>query len=174
LNPEITETMPKDFQPLKPDELCRLIDAHSATLILYAKQWNADDAEDVVQETFLRMVRRAQWEGKPDNPVAWLFTAVRNEAIDRLRKAKRRQRHEQKAMAERPVWLETPPDSSLQSAELLEFIDTLPPELREVVIARTWGGLTFDEIAALTGDSRTTVHRRYGEALETLRERLSR
>jgi hypothetical protein len=55
LNPEITATMPKDFQPLKPDELCRLIDVHSATLILYAKQWNADDAEDVVQEVFLRL-----------------------------------------------------------------------------------------------------------------------
>jgi len=50
----------------------------------------------------------------------------------------------------------------------------LPMEQREIVIPRIWGGLTFDEIAALTGDSRTTVHRRYGEALETLREKLSR
>jgi RNA polymerase sigma-70 factor (ECF subfamily) len=174
LNPEIAKTMPKDFQPLKPDELCRLIDTHSATLILYAKQWNAADAEDVVQETFLRLVKRAQWEGMPVNPAAWLFTAVRNEAIDRHRKAKRRQQHEQQAMAQRPVWLETPPDSSLRSAELLEFLDTLPMEQREIVIARIWGGLTFDEIAALMDDSRTTVHRRYGEALETLRERLSR
>ena len=165
--------MPKDFQPLKPDDLCRLIDAHSATLILYAKQWNADDAEDVVQETFLRLVRRAQWEGKPENPAAWLFTAVRNEAIDRIRKAKRRQKHERQRAAERPVWLETPPDTSLRSEELLKFLDALPLEQREIVIARIWGGLTFDEIAALIGDSRTTVHRRYGEALETLRQKLS-
>ena len=166
--------MPKDFQPLKPDELCRLIDTHSATLILYARQWHPNDADDVVQEALLRLVRRAQWEGKPENPVAWLFTAVRNEAIDQHRKTKRRQRHEQLAMAERPVWLETPPDSSLQSAELLEFLDTLPPEQREVVVTRIWGGLTFDEIAALVGDSRTTVHRRYNEALTTLQERLER
>ena len=163
--------MPKDFQPLKPDELCRLIDAHSATLILYAKQWNADDAEDVVQETFLRLVRRAQWEGKPANPIAWLFTAVRNEAIDRIRKTNRRRKHERQMASERPVWIETSPDTSLRSEELLEFIDTLPLEQREIVIARIWGGLTFDEIATLTGDSRTTVHRRYGEALETLREK---
>ena len=163
--------MPNDFKPLKPDELCRLIETHGATLILYAKQWNADDAEDVVQETFLRLVRRAQWEGKPDNPVAWLFTAVRNEAIDRQRKAKRRQKHELQMASERPIWFETPPDASLRSAELLEFLDTLPMEQREIVIARIWGGLTFDEIAALTGDSRTTVHRRYGEALEILREK---
>jgi RNA polymerase sigma-70 factor (ECF subfamily) len=170
----MTDAMPKDFQPLNPDDLCRLIDAHCSTLILYAKQWNADDAEDVVQETFLRLVRRAQWEGKPANPAAWLFTAVRNEAIDRIRKAKRRKQHEQKAAGERPVWLETPPDSSLQSEELLKFLDALPMEQREIVIARIWGGLTFDEIAALTGDSRTTVYRRYGEALEVLREKLDR
>ena len=165
--------MPKKFQPLKPDELCRLIDTHSAALILYAKQWNPADAEDVVQETFLRLVRRAQWEGKPENPIAWLFTAVRNEAIDRLRKAKRRQKHEQQAMTERPIWLEIPPDTSLRSGELLDVLDTLPPEQREIVVARIWGGLTFDEVAALTGDSRTTVHRRYGEALETLRRKLT-
>jgi RNA polymerase sigma-70 factor (ECF subfamily) len=174
LNTEIAKTMPKEFQPLKPDELCRLIDTHSATLVLYAKQWNSNDAEDVVQEAFLRLVKRAQWEGKPENPAAWLFTAVRNEAIDRHRKAKRRQKHEQQAMAQRPVWLETPPDSTLRSTELLEVIDTLPAEQREIVIARIWGGLTFDEVATLTGDSRTTVHRRYWEALETLQERLSR
>jgi RNA polymerase sigma-70 factor (ECF subfamily) len=164
--------MPKDFTPLKADELCRLIDAHCSTLILYAKQWHPNEAEDVVQEAFLRMVRRATWEGMPTNPVAWLFTAVRNEAIDRHRKTKRRQRHEQQAMAERPIWFETPPDTALRSSELLELLDTLPPEQREVVIARIWGGLTFDEIAALTGDSRTTVHRRYGDALERLRERM--
>jgi len=165
--------MPKDFQPLKPDDLCRLIDTHSATLILYAKQWNANDAEDVVQETFLRLVRRAQWEGKPENPAAWLFTAVRNEAIDRIRKAKRRQKHEHQRATERPVWLETPPDTSLRAEELQKSLDALPLEQREIVIARIWGGLTFDEIAAMTGDSRTTVHRRYGEALETLRQKLS-
>ena len=95
--------MPKEFQPLKPDDLCRLIDAHSSTLVLYARQWDAADAEDVVQEAFLRLVRRATWEGKPENPVAWLFTAVRNAAIDRLRKAKRRQKHEQQAAAERSI-----------------------------------------------------------------------
>jgi RNA polymerase sigma-70 factor (ECF subfamily) len=167
--------MPKDnFTPLKPDDLCQWIDTYGATLILYAKQWNADDAEDVVQETFLRLVRRAHWEGKPENPAAYLFTAVRNEAIDRQRKAKRRKQHEQKAAAERPIWLETLPDSSLRADELLKFLDALPMEQREVVIARIWGGLTFDEIANLTGDSRTTVHRRYGEALDVLRGKLSR
>lgn len=169
--------MAKDFQPLKPDELCRLIDAHSAALTLYARQWNASDAEDVVQEVFLRLVRRAQWEGKPENPLAWMFTAVRNEAIDRIRKTQRRQRHEQQAAAEHRLWFETPPEAALQSKEqsheLLKTLDALSPEHREIVIARIWGGLTFDEIAELTGNSRTTVHRRYGEALEILRDKLS-
>jgi RNA polymerase sigma-70 factor (ECF subfamily) len=150
-----------------------LIDTHGSTLILYARQWHADDAEDAVQEAFLRLVKRAAWEGKPENPVAWLFTAVRNEAIDRHRKSKRRQQHERQAASERPVWFETPPDASLRAEELLEHLDALPPDQREVVVARIWGGLTFDEIAALVGEPRTTVYRRYGEALDFLRKKLS-
>jgi RNA polymerase sigma-70 factor (ECF subfamily) len=165
--------MPKDtFKPLKPDDLCRWIDTHGPALLLYAKQWNTNDADDIVQEAILRMVRRAHWEGTPDNPAAYLFTAVRNEAIDRQRKAKRRKMHENQAAIERPIWLETPPDSSLRASELLETLDKLPMEQREIVVARIWGGLTFDEIAAMMGDSRTTVHRRYSEALEVLREML--
>ncbi len=164
--------MPQKFQPLKPDDLCRLIDLHGATLILYARQWNADDAEDVVQEALLRLVKRSRWEGKPDHPVAWLFTAVRNESIDRFRKGKRRQEHEQRAASERPIWFETAPDAAIRSEEILGLLDTLALEQREIVVARIWGGLTFDEIATLTGDSRTTVFRRYGEALDILRRKL--
>lgn len=160
-------------QALKPDDLCRLIENHAPTLILYARQWNANDAEDIVQDAFLRLVKRVQWEGKPENPVAWLFTVTRNEAIDRTRKAKRRSQYEQQAATERSVGFEVPPDTALRSSELLESLDALTLEQREIVVARIWGGLTFDEIAALTDEPRTTIHRRYAEALKTLRKKLS-
>jgi RNA polymerase sigma-70 factor (ECF subfamily) len=48
----------------------------------------------------------------------------------------------------------------------------LDPELREVVVARTWGGLGFEQIAALVGCSTSTAHRRYLAGLAVLRERL--
>ena len=55
---------------------------HFRPLCLYALHYleDADDAEDVVQECFLSL-----WQSKPDNPKPWLYTAVRNRCIDRLR-----------------------------------------------------------------------------------------
>jgi DNA-directed RNA polymerase specialized sigma24 family protein len=48
----------------------------------------------------------------------------------------------------------------------------LPLEQREVVVARIWGGLTFEELAHLVGCSLPTAHRRYQAGLVALRERL--
>ena len=48
----------------------------------------------------------------------------------------------------------------------------LPIEEREMIIAHLWGGLTFDQIAAMAGCSSSTAHRRYAQGLSTLRERL--
>jgi RNA polymerase sigma-70 factor (ECF subfamily) len=48
----------------------------------------------------------------------------------------------------------------------------LPLELREVIVARLWGGLTFEAVAALAGTSVPTAHRRYQAGLAQLRERL--
>jgi RNA polymerase sigma-70 factor (ECF subfamily) len=48
----------------------------------------------------------------------------------------------------------------------------LPLEQREVVVARIWGGLTFEEVARLAGCSLPTAQRRYQAGLAVLRERL--
>jgi RNA polymerase sigma-70 factor (ECF subfamily) len=51
-------------------------------------------------------------------------------------------------------------------------LEELPLELRETIVARLWGGLTYDEIADLTGTSTATAYRRYLNGLAQLRERL--
>jgi DNA-directed RNA polymerase specialized sigma24 family protein len=48
----------------------------------------------------------------------------------------------------------------------------LDGETREVIVARVWGGLTFDEIARLQGCSLSTTYRRYQAGLTRLQERL--
>ena len=51
-------------------------------------------------------------------------------------------------------------------------LDELSNEKREVVIARIWGGLTFEEIAEVAEISSSEAHRRYEAALASLRKRL--
>ena len=62
--------------------------------------------------------------------------------------------------------------TSEDADEAARLLAALPLELREVVVARLWGGLTFDDLARLLGCSAPTVHRRYRAGLERLRERL--
>ncbi len=156
---------------LTPDDLCELVDEHFATLVLFARQWTGKSpgAEDLVQDAFLQLVKRLPVEGWPEQPMAWLFRVVRNGAIDRHRKEKCREQHEQLAAEER-IWFATPTENVDRSEEIEALLTSLTDMQREIVIARIWGGLTFDEIAALTGQSRTMVFRQYGEALAAMRE----
>lgn len=158
---------------LTPDELCLLVDEHFSTLVLFARQWTVDEAEDLVQDAFLQLVKRSYREGKPAQPVAWLFQVVRNGAIDRIRRNKRRVDRERTFATEQSVRFESPDDGPFRSEEIPAMLDVLSSEQREIVVARIWGGLTFDEIAVVVRLPRTTVFRHYTEALQNIRTRFS-
>lgn len=137
-------------------------------LVLYARQWCAAP-EDVVQEAFVRLAASPT----PGNVRAWLYRVVRNAAISAGRAERRRRRHEGEAAARAPAWF-VPAEGAPDPAAAERALEALPADLREPLVAHLWGGLTFAEIAVLTGTSASTAHRRYLEALGTLRERLGR
>jgi len=57
-------------------QLAQWYEAHGTDLMLYARQWNADQyAEDIVQDAFIRLLKQRRC---PDNVRAWLFRVVRN------------------------------------------------------------------------------------------------
>src|SRR5262245_26950961 len=80
--------------------LGQLVDRHAAALVLYARQF-CRAPEDVVQEAFLRL---AGQRAAPEQPVAWLYRAVRNGALDAARAARRRHRHEGAAARGQAGW----------------------------------------------------------------------
>jgi RNA polymerase sigma-70 factor (ECF subfamily) len=152
---------------MSPAALARLIDAHAAPLVLYARQW-CDAPEDVVQEAFLKLVLQRQ---PPQDAVAWLYRVVRNGALDAAKSARRRQRRE--SAAARPVrWFVEPEVGGLDAETAVAALQRLPPEQREVIVARHWGGLSFEQIAAAAGCSASTAFRRYSAGLDDLRKHL--
>lgn len=151
-----------------PDTLKRLLDEHGGSLVLYARQWSASP-EDVVQDTLLGLIRQ---KPPPENLVGWLYRAVRNRAISSSRRLGRRSRHEAVASHRGEPWFRPTEGQRLDAAAATEALGRLPIPEREVVIARLWGGLTFNEIAALVGTSPSTAARRYQAGLIHLRERL--
>lgn len=152
---------------MSPAVLARLIDAHAAPLVLYARQW-CDEPEDVVQEAFVKLDR----QDRPlDDPVGWLYRVVRNGALDAARNARRRQRRE--SAVARPVrWFVEPEVDGLDAETAVAALQRLPVEQREVIVARHWGGLSFEQIAAAAGCSASTAFRRYTAGVEVLRQSL--
>src|SRR4051812_41102971 len=140
---------------MSPPDIAQLIDAHAAPLVLYARQW-CDAPEDVVQEAFLKLVRQHR---PPEDVVAWLYRVVRNGALDDAKMARRRQRRES---APRPArWFVEPDVDGLDAETAVDALRRLPADRREVIVARHWGGLSFEQIAVVVDCSASTAFRRY-------------
>lgn len=148
--------------------LVQLLDAHAAALELYAAQW-VDNPDDVVQVAFIRLAEQVE---TPENTIGWLYRVVRNGAISAARSFHRRQRHESVAAANHDVWFQANEDNEIDARTATEMLRHLSLDQREVVVARIWGGLTFDEIADLVRVSPSTAHRRYEAAIEEMRKRI--
>jgi RNA polymerase sigma factor (sigma-70 family) len=150
-----------------PELLGCLLDEHGGALALYAAQWT-ESADDCVQEALIELAGQSVL---PANPVAWLYRVVRNRAISQYRTSRRRERREELASRLRPTMIR-PDEPTIDAAELAAALESLDEPLREAVVARTWGGLGFEQIAELAGCSVSTAHRRYEAGLAALRERL--
>lgn len=159
---------------LTAQEITVLAADHFASLTLFARQWNAVDAEDIVQTVFLSLIQENHKRGRPENPTAWLYRSVRNEAVNRWRSDRRRKNREENHARPNVPTFQKKGDSSLDALEVADALDRLPSEKREIVLLRIWGGLSFDEIAGAVEKSRSTVFRLYRDGLEAMKTRLTK
>lgn len=152
-----------------PEALGRMFDEHAPALVLYARQW-CDTPEDVVQDAFVKLARQ---HIPPERMIPWLFRVVRNAAINARRDHEKRRKFEIQSSVESGVggWF-TSDDDRIDALHATHLLAELDLDTREVVVARFWGGLKFEEIARLQGCSLTTAHRRYQSGLAQLNERL--
>lgn len=151
-----------------PQQLDRLFREHGAALALYARIW-CRAPDDVVQEALIALARQTV---APNDEVAWLYRAVRNGAISAARAQRRRSRHERAAAAGFARWFAASPDDAIDAQTAAAALAELPEGEQEVIVARLWGLLTFEQIAELVGCSSSAAHRRYQAGLVKLRERL--
>ena len=135
---------------------------HGGTLTLYARQLDAADAEELVQEAFVRH--------DPPNVLAWLLTTVRHLAIDRKRSWFRRRRRER--IASPTDWFDPTSADAIDARHAAELLASLPARQREIVVLRIWNGQTLASIATLIGVAESTVHAELHDALRTLRTRM--
>ena len=155
------------------DDWATWLDRHGPALVLLARAWvpTRADAEDVVQEAFVRFWRSRD---RAADPTAYLFGCVKRCALDWVRARSRQTRRE--AAAAKPEG-ESLFDGSLEQAErraaVAAALDTLPEAQREVLVMKVWGGLTFPQIADALGIPADTAASRFRYALSKLREQLA-
>jgi RNA polymerase sigma-70 factor (ECF subfamily) len=140
--------------------------------VLFARQWtrSAADAEDVVQEAFVKFWRR----NHDISNRGLLYATVRSVALDLIRRDSRRARREATALSDADQ--SVPPAFDLEDDSqraLVAGLDLLPSEQREVLVMKIWNELTFAEIAEAIGISQNTVASRYRYALAALKKNLA-
>ena len=153
----------------------RLYDEYSHALFRYALALTSscEDAEDAVQEVFVRIAREAKKLARLGNIRAYLFAATRNAAYSILRSRKRRNKVEDSTCAEIEVGLTVSEgEDHIRLSILRQVFLSLPVEQREVVLLKVFDGMTFQEIAKTIGISANTAASRYRYGIERLKRAL--
>ncbi|MCY3023962.1 MAG: sigma-70 family RNA polymerase sigma factor [Planctomycetota bacterium] len=166
-----------------------LFSRHSGAVFTFLSRLVASrgDPEDLLQETFLRVLTHAAdfRPGAAFRP--WLFTIARNAAYNSLQKRKLRAEVEvqtdfrsagiPQALQDRAARsTSSDPSAQLQAEErnarLLAALEELPDAQREIIVLIIFSGFSYQEAAAITGDAEGTLRSRVFHALRKLRERL--
>ena len=163
-----------------------LLRRHRAPLFTFLLRMLGDRtrAEDLAQETFLRIVKGAQaWEQRARFQT-WLYTIARNLCVDASRRDRFRKADsldqagpdDEPPMVDSVAGSEIDPARGAESARLRPVLQkallSLPVEQREVFVLREQAGLPFKEIAETVGVNENTVKSRMRYALEGLRKAL--
>jgi RNA polymerase sigma-70 factor (ECF subfamily) len=122
---------------------------------LYAVTGNRQEAEDVVQEAFMRAMSRWDQVRTYDSPEAWLRTVALNLARSRFRRTVRGA-----AALVRHGVPHAEPDLSPDHVALMSAMKTLPEAQREALVLHHFVGLSVDEVAAAVGAPSGTIKAR--------------
>lgn len=147
---------------------------HGPRLLGCARQWTRSlaDAEDVVQDAFVRYWRRQRRLG--GEPIPLLLVSIRRAAFDLARRDARRDRREIAVLSDPdPAVFEAWEEGDERRQQLESALARLPDAQREVLALKVWGGLTFEQIALQLNVSPNTAASRYRYALTALRKELT-
>jgi RNA polymerase sigma factor (sigma-70 family) len=135
-------------------------------------------AQDIVQETFLRVARNPRRLLGVASCHNWLLAVARNLSVDHLRRAMRRRRHTRRLgeQLQREAAVAEPAEAELEREEtrrrVRAEIHRLSPRLKELMLLKVQEGKSYREIAEITGLSVTNVGYLLHQAMKTLASRL--
>jgi RNA polymerase sigma-70 factor, ECF subfamily len=142
----------------------RLYEDQAAKLILYGRALGLSHAEseDVLQETFIALLKLA---APPERPDHYGLRSFRNRALNYRRNLWQRIRRE----LESCHWFDNAEEETPQEQAAMRCLAGLPQEQREVIVLKIWHDRTFEEIGVLLAISPNTAAGRYRYGLQKIR-----
>jgi RNA polymerase sigma-70 factor (ECF subfamily) len=163
-----------DFSPAS-----EIYDRYSGRIYNFALRFlkNSEAAEDATQEVFVKMIRHAnQFQGDAKLST-WLFSITANWCRDYLRKADNKTKESDDVLVTLPASAEYSPERRLEQREDEQRVQrallALTPEQREAILLSRYQGLSYAEIAQISGCSEGAVKTRVFRAMETLKKALT-
>ncbi len=144
-----------------------LFDEQAPQLILYGRALGLShgEAEDVLQETFLALLRM---DAPPAKARHYCVRAFRNRARNYRRGLWRRLTREWESLR----WFEKDPGETPAERAAMRCLAELPVEQREAIVLKVWHGCTFEEIGGLLEISPNTAAGRYRYGLQKIKSKL--
>lgn len=156
------------------DNLELLWDQYSTRLraFIRSRVWDDAEAEDILQEVFIRIHRHLCCQPEWNKPKSWIYQIARNLIIDHYRR--------RRETVELPEGLPAEPDLPEEDPEavlalsLKEMIDGLPEHYRQALLLTEYQGLSQKQLAERLGISLSGAKSRVQRARERLRDMLLR
>jgi RNA polymerase sigma-70 factor (ECF subfamily) len=141
-----------------------LYHAKAAALLLYGRALGLShsEAEDVLQETFLALIKKTQ---TPEEPEFYCLRSFRNRSLNYRRSLWRRVARE----FESQRWFERSSEESPHERLAMSCLAELPHDQREVIVLKIWHQYTFEQIGEILGLSPNTAAGRYRYGLQKLK-----
>jgi RNA polymerase sigma-70 factor (ECF subfamily) len=159
--------------------LAALVDQYAGALyrVAFSVLRNPSDAEDAVQETFLRVLRHRDSLGEVRDHRVWLIRIVWNIVLDRKRRAKTRPETDDVAelarvLPSKGLSAEERAAAAQHHAQVLACVEQLPAKERQVLMLSAFDELTSVEIAAVLGITESSVRSRIFRARNLMAELL--
>lgn len=179
---ENTDNLIKLFSRLKKDELAALNEIYklySKKILKFAYSFSIslEDAEEIVQDTFVKIWANRKNIDLQKSIDAYLFVITKNQVLNKIKKRalddEAIKRHFNNTVEKHYSQLDEIIDYRESKAIIDKIIDSLPEKRREIFILNRFKGLSYREIASLLNISQGTVEKQMTLAIKTLKSKLS-
>jgi len=160
-------------------QLAVLFERHHRALFRYFVSMNSgrEQAEDLVQDVFFRMLRYRESYDSAQSFTAWMYQIARNASVDQVRKRRPAEVVDIDILLEKrtePVSaLPGPEESAVRGQDLAllrRAMDQLPDDKREILVLSRFQGMKYEDIAEVLGCELGTVKVRVYRAIRALEQ----